>query len=180
MSPQPMRPRFHMIFTLPPEQAMEKIEECVKERNEQFRLMKAHPHIQILVSEKEQHFWSPCFSLEFEKCSKGTCMYGLVGPHPGVWTMFMAFYTMLAFGAFVGMSLGVSQWMAKEYAWGFWLLPVLGVLAVGVYLASLAGQRLAAPQTQAMRSLVMEALPEPEEVGDGMLWLPAHEDESNA
>lgn len=98
-------------------------------------------------------------------------MYGLIGPHPGVWTMFMAFYTMLGFGAFVAASLGVSQWMAKETAWGFWILPILGVFAALVYAASLFGQRLASSQTQAMGAFLLKALPEPEEVGDGMLWL---------
>lgn len=88
---------------------------------------------------------------------------GRFGPHPHVWTMFVAIYAHIAFLAIGGSMYGISQWMLHESPWALWLVPGAGLLAGVVYLSAFYGQGLGSEQMYVLRSFVADALEADEE-----------------
>ena len=82
-----------------------------------FIVSRVDDHVFIKIPKEKQHFWSPQLHLEINKeyDEEGSTIYGLFGPNPTVWTMFMFFHFLvaglfIAFGiwAYVNWSLGHS------------------------------------------------------------------------
>ena len=103
-------------------------------------------HAMIAIHEADRHFWSPWLSVdvrEDEDGAGGVVVAGRFSPHPSVWTAFMFIYLALAIVLFFATVLGLSQQLSGQSAWAYSVVPVCIAAAVGLWLFSRAGQKLA-------------------------------------
>src|SRR5210317_1672785 len=91
--------------------------ENTKKTQKDFIVSRSDDHVFIKFPKAKQHFWSPQLHLEINKNyddeTKST-IYGLFGPNPTVWTMFMFFHFIVAC-LFVGFGIwAYSNWSLNE------------------------------------------------------------------
>lgn len=103
-------------------------------------------HVSVAIREEQRQFFSPSLDLHLYDDPAGARLDGHFGPHPDVWTLYVAVYATLG-----AVSIGVTMWSASQWMIGgstatLLALPGLLVLAGLVYLSALIGQRLAADQ----------------------------------
>lgn len=77
--------------------------EETKNNQSEYIVSRIDDHVFIKIPKQKQHFWSPQLHLEINKNEndKGSTIYGLFGPNPTVWTMFM-FLHFIVIGLFFG------------------------------------------------------------------------------
>lgn len=142
-SPQ-FRPRFKFVLDIDSQQIAERFSDYAK-NTPQIQLARSRNHFIISHKKDLRKYWSPFLDISVEEEDENgpSLVRCLIGPAPNVWTMFMFVYGFFGFIAFVGLTLGMSQWTLKKELWGFWFLPVsfLGVLAM--YFVSAQGKKLA-------------------------------------
>lgn len=97
-------------------------------------------HAYLRIPEEAQHYWSPEFHVTVEKQEEGSLVRGVVGPKPKVWTMFMFFYSAVIVLFFLGMAMGVSQWMLGMDSPMLWSIPACIGLWIAIVLAAKFGQ----------------------------------------
>ena len=109
-----LRPRFKFHVKQDNDMLL-KLFEDQKDTQSDFVVSRLDDHVFIRIPKNQQHFWSPQLHLEINKeyDNEGSIIYGLFGPNPTVWTMFMFFHFLvaglfIAFGiwAYVNWSLG--------------------------------------------------------------------------
>ena len=115
-------------------------------------------HVILKIPHKDQHYWSPQLTLELEEVDGKTLIRGLFGPKPGVWTMFVFFYSAIGFLTLMGLIFGLSQMMLKMEAYGLWSFPVGSVLLIGLFIISKVGQRLGNEQMKRLVTLLYRSL----------------------
>ena len=145
MSSFRIRPRFkHLIKA---HQADIEQQVCVALAGEkQFVFNRLPGHVYIRIHPNDRHFWSPQLHLTFEQEAQNVIIRGLYGPNPSLWAIFFFGYVILGLLAvFIGVW-GISLWSLGKNASILWGIPVLGALALLLYLASQAGQKLGAQQ----------------------------------
>ena len=95
-----LRPRFKMELPLNNETIL-KAFELEKGLQSKFIVSRIDDHVFIKFPKAEQHFWSPQLHLEINEISEdSSLLYGLFGPNPTVWTLFMFLHFMVA-GVFI-------------------------------------------------------------------------------
>jgi hypothetical protein len=137
-----MRPRVHRVVPLSRPEIVERLEAAFGSEGAACCGTTSSRHADISICESKRHFWSPKLDLELHDVPGGTELRGKIGPHPDVWTMFLAIYAVSSFMAIGGSMLGFSQWWIATEPWGFWLVPAGGALALCNYLAAFVGQGL--------------------------------------
>lgn len=153
-----VRPRYRRITKLPSCQVIDLIlEGLIEKKSISGSTLENHAYLQ--VPKEEQHYWSPEFNITVEKQEDGgSLVRGVVGPKPKVWTMFMFFYSAVIVLFFLGVSMGVSQWMLGMDAPVLWSIPAcigLWVLIVG---AAKYGQYKGKAQTETLWHFVDGAI----------------------
>lgn len=153
-----LRPRFRHFSQMPPEAVQSHLQAhldaphapCVSQGVPGFVVLK--------IPEPDRHYWSPQLTLTLEPEGEGTLIRGLYGPNPTVWTMFMFAYigigTLALFVAIIGFSrvnLGLDAPI-------LWALPILGGLALALYIVAQMGQKTGAEQTFRLHHFYEEAL----------------------
>jgi len=157
-----MRPRFCFHVPIGAAEVVRRIEARLAEPNRPCggAVAANHQVIELRVLERDRHFWSPALSVTVAEdgSSGGSCVHGLVGPNPNLWTLFAMSYMGLALlFVFVGI-FGWIQWWLGLDPWGLYVVPVLLLGLVGMYGLSRLGQRWAAPQTIVLRHFLEEVL----------------------
>jgi hypothetical protein len=161
-----MRPRFRLPVSLGTAEVVERLEARLAAPGCPCRGTVAGGHrvIELKPLESERHFWSPTLSVTVaeDRESGGSLVHGLVGPNANLWTLFaMSYMGLFTLLVFVG-TLGLVQWGLSLRPWGLYAVPLLLVALLLMYGLSLLGQRLAAPQTLALRRFLEETLePDP-------------------
>ncbi len=145
-SPPPMRPRFERVVDVPCAELIARLRGNLRCTEPRVHAQMADRHLQLLIEQRDRHYWSPSLSVDLESMDDRTRIKGHFGPHPSVWTMFASLYFLFAFAGLAGMVLGGTQWLVRQTPWGLWLVPAAVVLFGGAYAASLVGQRLGADQ----------------------------------
>lgn len=153
-----VRPRFKKEVEYPQNEVKEKIKVALESNRENWLGKIVDNHVIIKVPAEQQHYWSPQLTLELEEQGEKTLIRGLFGPKPGVWTMFVFFYSALGFLTLMGLIFGLSQMMLKMNAYGLWALPVGGTLLIGLFVISKIGQRLSSDQMSQLNKLLMDSL----------------------
>lgn len=153
-----VRPRFKKEVNYPQEKVKEKIKNAFQEKSEHWLGKIVDNHVIIKVPLEHQHYWSPQLTLELEDLGKKTLIRGLFGPKPGVWTMFVFFYSALGFLTLMGLIFGLSQMMLKMNAYGLWAVPAGGGLLIGLFVISKIGQRLSHDQMKNLNELLSDTL----------------------
>jgi len=82
----------------------------------------------------------------------------MIGPMPTVWTLFMFIYGFFGFAAFVGLTLGLSQWTLNKPMWAFWIVPAALLGMTLLYFISKQGKKLAEQEMWFLKHFVDEAL----------------------
>lgn len=129
-----LRPRCRISSTEEPQEILNRIEEALKQ-NPQFEGQVVQEHAFIRIPKNDQHYWSPELHVWARKQDDETIVYGVMGPKPKIWTMFMFFYTAVLTSAFFGSSYGVIEWMLGMEAPFLWSIP-LGILGIALVYGS--------------------------------------------
>lgn len=108
-------------------------------------------HYDLRVPMAERHLWSPSLSGHFEDKDSGSVLHGLIGPNPNAWTAVAFSYLACGTGILFLLTLGGVQLFLDKNPWAFWASLVLVALMGVAWLAAQAGQKVAAPQTAALR-----------------------------
>lgn len=139
MSKTRLRPKCRIVSKHSPQQVLEQISTKLKESNHlEGQVVQEHAFIRIPI--EQQHYWSPELHVWARNEDTETIVYGVVGPKPKIWTMFMFFYTGVLTSAFFGSSYGIIQLMLGMEAPFLWSIP-LGILGVAlIYGAAQYGQ----------------------------------------
>lgn len=135
-----VRPRYKRYSKLQPCQVIDQIlEGLIKKKGVAGSTLDNHAYLQI--PEEDQHYWSPEFHVTVEKqADGGSLIRGVVGPKPKVWTMFMFFYSAVIVLFFLGLSMGVSQWVLGMDAPVLWSIPACIGLWILIVLSAKFGQ----------------------------------------
>lgn len=155
-----MRPRFEVSVPCPPGEVHRRIDARLAEPACPVVGSQVDQHINLYIRPGLRHYWSPHLQLEVRPQGGGAHLHGLFGPHPNVWTMFMAFYAIIAFSGLIGLTFGLSQLGLDQYPWGLWVVPAAAALGGGVYAVALMGQRLAHEQMVMLRGFLEDCMPE--------------------
>lgn len=108
-----LRPRFNFNIEHDKEVLL-KLFEDKKTTQTDFIVSRIDDHVFIKIPKEKQHFWSPQLHIEInENENKNSTLYGLFGPNPTVWTMFMFFHFIAA-----GLFLGFSIWTYTNWSLG--------------------------------------------------------------
>jgi len=135
-----LRPRSRYITDLPKQEILKRIDERLKERKYTLTGIVVQEHAFIRIPEKDQHYWSPEMHVWAREEENKTIVYGIIGPKPKIWTMFIFFYTVILVSTFFGSSYGIIQLILGIKADFIWSIPI-GLMALTlVYGAAYFGQ----------------------------------------
>ena len=156
--PPPIRPTFEHPLELTEAQTIAALSAA-------FEADRVHPfqiqgkHILVTVPPAARHFWSPYLSMEVDEREHGTVLHGRFSPKPTIWTGFMLSYIALTTAGCFGLMFGGSQMIVGHSPALAFLLAVFFLLAaLGMYLASQIGQKLARAQMAELHTLILTAL----------------------
>jgi len=116
--------------------------------------------IELHVPSDRQHFWSPELVVEVEHTDTGARLLGRFGPHPHVWTMYMALVAATAIGNLVAISCAYAQWAMGESPSALWCLLASAALLSILYLVSVLGQGFGEAQMRELRGFLEATLDE--------------------
>lgn len=156
--PLRVRPRYKRITTLPQCQVIDQILEGLIEKKE-VAGSTLDNHAYLHIPTENQNYWSPEFHITVEKLdNKKTLVRGVLGPKPKVWTMFMFMYSGVIVLFFLGLAMGVSQWMLGMDAPLLWSIPACVLLWVLIVVAAKFGQFKGREQTALLWNFIDEAI----------------------
>lgn len=156
-----IRPRFQQHITRSPESLMQLFEQKLTDEDHCIVSMIPNNHVLLKVGASEHHFWSPQLWLTFDTEPDGTTLLrGLYGPGPSVWTLFVFGYGALGILALFITMAGLSQLSLDMAAPILWALPIIGLLALGIYITAQVGQKLGAQQTFQLHQFLETTLEE--------------------
>ena len=129
MSTNRLRPHCRIVSELPKEQVLELISSKLRSGMHSLEGQVVQEHAFIRFPSEMQHYWSPELHIWAREQDDETIVYGVIGPKPKIWTMFVFFYTAVLTLAFFGGSYGLIQlWLEMEAPF-LWAIP-FGILAV--------------------------------------------------
>ena len=158
MSSARLRPRYRITSSLSSKEVLEKIQKKLNSNEFPVSGQTIQEHAFIRIPEKDQHYWSPELHVWIREQDGETIIYGVMGPKPKIWTMFMFFYTAVLTLWFFGSSYGIIQlWLGMKAPF-LWSIP-MGLLAIAlVYAAAKYGQHKGKTQMEMLREFLEEAV----------------------
>ncbi|RAJ15196.1 GTP-binding protein [Olleya aquimaris] len=124
-----LRPRFKITLNKSHTTVLEAFEDKKHNQN-QYIVSRVDDHVFIKLPKAEQHFWSPQLHLEINEIDQNKSqLYGLFGPNPTVWTLFMFLHFAVA-----SLFIGFCVWAYSNYAleedyqlqlWGMVLMVII-------------------------------------------------------
>lgn len=153
-----IRPRFKLEVPLNPAVIKDQIKLALDSNESTCKGDIVDNHVILRIPAKQQHYWSPQLTLTVETISEGSLIRGLYGPKPGVWTMFVFFYSAIGFLTMMGLIFGLSQMMLKLNPYGLWSIPIGGFLLTGLFITSKIGQRLSMEQMHQLKDFLYNSL----------------------
>lgn len=147
MSSFRIRPRFKEQLTLNKEAFKEQINLSLESSTECVGLI-SESYCVLKIPTQERHYWSPQLTITIEDEDDGEqiTVRGLYGPKPSVWAVFFMSYAALAVLALFAGVYGLSQMMLEKPAPILWAVPVLGGIALVLYVIAQGGQKIGAEQ----------------------------------
>ena len=136
-----LRPRFKIEIPKNNESVLKVFQES-KTTQSDFIVSRIDDHVFIKYPKHKQHFWSPQLHLEINEVDKNNCLlYGLFGPNPTVWTLFMFLHFMVA-GLFIAFGIwAYSNWALKtSYVFQLSLMIFMVIIWVLLYFAGSIGK----------------------------------------
>ena len=136
-----LRPRFKLELNKNNEEVL-KVFEDAKSTQKEFVVTRVDDHVFIKIPKANQHFWSPQLHLEImEVDDTHRTLFGLFGPNPTVWTMFMFFHFAVA-GIFIGFGIwAYTNWsLNNDYAVQLFVTLFMIVIWIALYLGGRVGK----------------------------------------
>lgn len=153
-----LRPRCRIVTKNSPTIVLQQINDKLKDQNLDLKGQVVQEHAFIRIPEQKQHYWSPELHVWAREQDGETIVYGVMGPKPKIWTMFMFFYTGVLTLTFFGSSYGIIQLMLGIKADFLWSIP-LGLLAIAiVFAAAKYGQYKGKEQTDLLKGFLEETI----------------------
>jgi len=112
-----LRPRFKIELEQSHTSALETFDKTKKSQSD-FVVTRVDDHVFIKYPQEKRHFWSPQLHLEINEIDENKSqLYGLFGPSPTVWTLFMFLHFLVA-GFFIAFGIwAYTNWsLDKEYS----------------------------------------------------------------
>ena len=118
--------------------------EGTKTSQSDFVVTRVDDHVFIRIPKEKQHFWSPQLHLEINKNEIGSksTIYGLFGPNPTVWTLFMFlhFFVVVVFIGFGAWA--YSNWtLENPYGIQIGVMIFMVISWIVLYLAGRLGKK---------------------------------------
>lgn len=156
-----LRPRFKFNVNSDNESLLTLFEDAKKNQSE-FIVSRVDDHVFIKIPKKNQHFWSPQLHLEINKSEDNetlSTIYGLFGPNPTVWTMFMFFHFIVA-GLFIGFGVwAYSNWsLGDSYAIQLFVTLMMIVIWFALYFGGRIGKRTGMDQMHELHHFMRDTL----------------------
>ena len=109
-----LRPRFKIEIARYNEAVLSDFE-TAKTTQSEFIVTRVDDHVFIKFPKEKQDFWSPQLHLEINKVDENSSIiYGLFGPNPTVWTLFMFLHFLVA-GLFIAFAIwAYTNWSLKQ------------------------------------------------------------------
>jgi hypothetical protein len=156
-----LRPRFKFNVNKNNESLLSLFESKSKEQTE-FVITRVDDHVFIKIPKAKQHFWSPQLHLEInedydhKEISK---IYGLFGPNPTVWTMFMFFHFIVA-GLFIGFAIWayVNWSLDSNYAIQLFSAIFMIVIWFALYFSGRLGKKAGMEQMHELHHFMRDTL----------------------
>ncbi|HMP30986.1 MAG TPA: hypothetical protein PKD85_15370 [Saprospiraceae bacterium] len=166
MSTFKLRPKFDMISEKPMDEIIKLVNERCKNNTYHLSGLAILDQISIWIEKSHRKYWSPQLSILMYPHDEGrkTRLLGTYGPMPTVWTFFMFLY--IAIGVLVTFItiIGFAQKSLGNDASILWTVPILLLIALGLYIFSQMGQKLAAHQMYSIhfffQEIIQEEVPE--------------------
>lgn len=136
-----LRPRFKLELDKNNEEVL-KVFEAAKNSQKEFVVTRVDDHVFIKIPKVNQHFWSPQLHLEImEVDKKSSRLFGLFGPNPTVWTMFMFLHFVVA-GIFIGFAIwSYTNWsLGNDFAIQLFVTLFMVVIWFGLYFGGRVGK----------------------------------------
>lgn len=149
-----LRPRVRITTKESPQVVLEQIKKNLQDRSLYLQGQVIQEHAFIRIPEDQQHYWSPELHVWAREQDDETIVYGVMGPKPKIWTMFMFLYTGVLTMAFFGSSYGIIQLMLGIKADFMWSIP-FGLIAIAlVYAAAKYGQYKGKEQMELLKDFL--------------------------
>ena len=136
-----LRPRFKIELNKSNEIALKAFEDK-KNTQSDFIVSRIDDHVFIKFPVEKRHFWSPQLHLEINETNENSSLlYGLFGPNPTVWTMFMFLHFLVA-GLFIAFGIwAYTNWsLGSDYAIQLGLMFLMVIMWFVLYYAGRIGK----------------------------------------
>ena len=160
LPPFAIRPRFQADLPMKQSTIVSKIKKGFSQPDATCVGVATEGFASIKIPVNDRHYWSPQLSLTLEEQEEknGTNIYGLYGPAPAVWTMFVFFYALIGFAIAVILVVGLSRISLDMDAPILWWIPVLLIILLSIYLVSFFGQKIGHGQMETLHTFLENSL----------------------
>ncbi|WP_034061561.1 hypothetical protein [Lacinutrix jangbogonensis] len=155
-----LRPRFKFDINEDNETLLNLFEDT-KNTQSNFIVSRVDDHVFIKIPKAKQHFWSPQLHIEINKnqtINKST-LYGLFGPNPTVWTLFM-FLHFVVIGLFFGFGVwAYTNWsLDTNYATQLFLVCLMAIVWLVLYFGGRIGKKTGTDQMHELHHFMRDIL----------------------
>lgn len=155
-----LRPRCRITSDKPTNELLEKIKKSVKKHSDSFEGEIVQEHAFIRIPKAFQHYWTPELHVWIREQDGESVVYGVMGPKPKIWTMFMFLYVGVITSTFLGGTYGIIQmWLGMDAPF-LWSIP-LGILGMAfVFGAAQYGQYKGRKQMEILKGFLYDTVEE--------------------
>ncbi|RKE98230.1 GTP-binding protein [Ichthyenterobacterium magnum] len=155
-----LRPRFKFNVKQDNELLL-KLFEDTSQKQSDFIVSRIDDHVFIKIPKEKQHFWSPQLHLEINKndTNNHSTIYGLFGPNPTVWTMFMFLHFIVA-GLFIGFGIWayVNWSLESDYVIQLFVTLLMIVLWLALYFGGRLGKKTGMSEMHQLHHFMRDTL----------------------
>lgn len=154
-----LRPRFRRVVRCPARVVLVSLRDAMERPDGEIRGRVFDTSALVKLPESEIRFWSPQLQLSVEQDETGsTVVHGIFGPHPTVWSSFVALYVAAGFIGSMGLLFASAQWMLDRPMTALWAVPGALLLGAAGYVIARTGRLLGAQQTGVLYDFVDRTL----------------------
>lgn len=154
-----LRPRFKIEVNTNHQNLLQAFEKQ-KKNSPKYIITRVDDHVFLKFPKQQQHFWSPQLHLEInEKNDSSSTVYGLFGPNPTVWTLFMFLHFVVA-GLFFGFGIWAytNATLGNDYAIQLFLTLMMVILWFVLYAAGRIGRAKGKPEMHQLHEFMQATL----------------------
>ena len=152
------RPRFDLHVPIGREEVLKRVKDSLLISE----MIQGHvfppDRIELTISERQRHLWSPLLTVKIQEEAQQSHLHAKFGPHPHIWTLYVALYALSVMFAIGCAVFGISQWLVGSTPYALYLTPIAIISAALVYGASFVGQGLGSEQMYEVRAFLDNAV----------------------